>query len=216
MNKTSRSPFKNTKQVVAFIFFLCLIPCTALAADPDNQGRGFIEPKVYMMGAVGNSNITSPIYNYGAEFGFFATNNIDLGVELLGVYFQQHQHNPGNLANIGGLYSALYGTPVSPGTNTTAGTDGVGGNAVANWHFFQTDKGSGFVGVGLGYFGFSNITPINGTSQTALAENVDLGFTANITDNVFLKMTGRYQHFGEYSDKGLDTLGGSLGFTFMF
>jgi len=187
-----------------------------LAAGSDNQGKVFVEPKVYMMGALGNSNITSPIYQYGAEFGFFATNNIDLGVEILGMYFQQHMHNPGNLANVGGLYSALYGMPVSAGANSTGSTQGGGGNAVVNWHFFQTDRASAFAGIGLGYFGFDNVTPVNGNSQSAFAQNLDLGFTANLTDNLLFKLTGRYQHMGEYSDKGLNTMGGSVGFAFMF
>ena len=70
-----------------------------------------------------------------------------------------------------------------------------------------------------GALGILTITPSEGAIIAAdiasKAAPVDIGFLVNMTQNVALEVTGRYQRIG-FTGQGLDTWGGHAGIRFTF
>lgn len=157
-------------------------------------GTFYLEPKV---GLYANSNDRiSSMFTYGAEVGYFVADGFSLGFEALGYVVTQKR------------------TPWSGNGNyeTVNAFSPIG---MVRYHFINDETLSVFAGIGLGGF-FSEVrVPRNGNTSN-LTEVGELGFNVFLTENVSMQVAGRYQHIGQFSNKGADNWGGNLAVKYVF
>jgi hypothetical protein len=185
----------------------------------DVAGTGYIAPKAEVLGVLNNkagSNVNSPMFNYGAEAGFNVTNDVSVGVDVLGTSLSQHTHNPVALNNAAATNTATLGVPVGTAPNRWNTVSGIGGDGVLNWRFWNTDGFGLYTGLNAGLTGFDHVTPVNSGTSLLFEEGAKLGFTARLTDALDLDTAAKFNHYGEFSDKGLNGLGGSFDLKYHF
>lgn len=183
------------KNVIIFGALMAFCLSAALAqAKTTEAGTFYLTPKVGMYGST-NKNISS-MFTYGGEAGFFVIDGLSLGVEALGYVIYQKK------------------IPLSSAT-TYEYVNAFSPIVMARYHFMLSDKASIFGGIGLGGF-FSGVkVPRNGYTSN-LTEVGEVGFDFAVTDMISLQLAGRYQHIGDFSNKGSDNLGGNFGVKFAF
>lgn len=169
--------------------------CAALAhAGGTTAGTVYLEPKVGMY-ANSSKNISS-MFSYGAEAGYFFVDAFSLGLEGLGYSVTQKRY------------------PYS-GATTYENVGAFSPIAWARYHFISDEKFSVFAGLGLGGF-FSGVNiPRNGFTSN-MTEAAEVGFNVFLVNSLSLQLAGRYQHIGEFSDKGSDNWGGNLALKYGF
>ena len=181
----------------ALIFGMLLAFCLSAGlaqAKSIEAGTFYVTPKVGMYGNT-NSRISS-MFTYGAEAGYFVIDGLSLGVEALG-YVVTQKRTPGGRGSAYETVNAF--SPIG----------------ILRYHFALSDKASVFAGVGLGGF-FSGVKiPRNGYTSN-LTEIGEVGVDFALSDNVSLQLAGRYQHIGEFSNKGADNFGGNFGVKITF
>lgn len=160
-----------------------------------DAGTVYVEPKV---GLYANSNDRiSSMFSYGVEGGFFVADGFSLGVEALGYVITQ-KRNPWWSGN------ANYET-----------VNAFSPIVMARYHFINQEKFSLFGGIGLGGF-FSEVkVPRNGYSSN-LTEVGEVGMNVFLSDAISLQVAGRYQHIGDFNNKGADNWGGNLAVKYAF
>ncbi|WP_243368321.1 outer membrane beta-barrel protein [Fundidesulfovibrio soli] len=169
--------------------------CSALAhAGGTTAGTVYLEPKVGMY-ANSSKNISS-MFSYGAEAGYFFVDGFALGLEGLG-------------------YSVTQKRYPTTAVNTYENVGAFSPIAWARYHFISDEKVSVFAGLGLGGF-FSGVNvPRNGFTSN-MTEAAEVGFNVYLVNALSMQLAGRYQHIGEFSDKGSDNWGGNLALKYGF
>lgn len=183
------------RTLVLGLVLACGLSAGLAQAKTLEAGTFYLEPKV---GIYGNSNSRiSSMFSYGAEAGYFFIDGLSVGFEGLGYVITQ-KRNPQWSGN--GNYETV--SAFSP----------IG---IVRYHFINEDKFSVFAGVGLGGF-FSQVkVPRNGYYNN-LTEVVEAGMNVFLTDHASIQLAGRWQHIGEFSNKGSDNWGGNLAFKYAF
>lgn len=164
------------------------------AAKTLDAGTVYIEPKV---GLYANSNDRiSSMFSYGGELGYFVVDGFSVGFEALGYVITQKRTAWGGNGN----YETVNAfSPI----------------AMLRYHFVNDEKFGVFAGIGLGGF-FSGVpVPRNGYTSN-LTEVAEVGFDVFLTNNVSMQLAGRYQHIGDFSNKGADNWGGNLAIKYAF
>jgi len=182
------------KKGILGTLILAVVMAAGLAqAKSLDAGTVYLEPKA---GFYGNSNHNvSSVFTYGGEVGFFAIPDLSIGAEVLGYSIEQKK---------------------SGSTQTNANTiGGVGASAILRYYFVDAQPVSLFGGIGLGALFADQKIPHNG-SDTLFSQLAEVGLNVFVADPVSLQLAGRWQHFGDYSDKGLDNWGGNLAIKFVF
>jgi hypothetical protein len=174
------------------------LPLGAALAQEYTQGTAYVEPRGGVYGST-NSNV-HVMGTYGGAAGYYVMDGVAVEAEGLGYAVDQDVSR----ANALGQKSTH---------EETTGAVGVAG--MARWNFVRTPKGTLFVGAGGGGLFADKEVPTGGSKQSGLGQ-ADLGGTLGLSKNVSLRASGRYQHVGEFSDKGLDNLGGHLGLKISF
>ncbi len=175
---------------------LLLLAGPAMAQDY-TQGTTYLEPRGGIYGTT-NKNVKI-IGTYGGAAGYYVADGVALEAEGLGYAVDQ---------------TVKRATPLGVSSKDET-TSAVGVAGMARWNFVRTSQGTLFAGVGGGGVFADKETPYNGARQSG-AGQADLGASVALSKNVSLKAAGRYQHLGEFSDKGLDSLGGNLGLKISF
>ena len=214
MKRTLASSFLAILAILAIAACIAASSGQSLAADESGSG-GYIAPKTEVLG-VFNNKVNSPMVNYGAEAGVNLSNNVSLGVDVLGTYMSQRTHNPVGLNNNALTNSAVMGGPVSVASNPWQSTNGLGGDGLINWSFYKTDNFGLYTGLNLGFTAFDHVTPANSGASFLFKEGAKLGFTARLTESLDLDTAAKFDHLGEFSDKGLNGLGGSFDLKYHF
>lgn len=183
------------KQIlVAAIVGVFAMGATLAHAAGYTAGTAYLTPKVGIY-ANSSKNISS-MFSYGAEGGFFVVDGFSLGLEALGYSVTQKRYPVNSL-------------------NTYENVGAFSPIAFARYHFITDEKFSAFAGLGLGGF-FSEVNiPRNGFKSN-MTEAVEAGFNVFLANALSLQLAGRYQHIGEFSDKGSDNWGGNLGLRYGF
>ena len=159
-----------------------------------DAGTVYLEPKV---GIYGNSNNRiSSMFTYGGEFGYFVADGLSIGIEGLGYVITQ-KRSPWMFGKTDQTVHAF--SPI----------------VMLRYHFVNQDRFSMFGGFGVGGFFAQKAVPYNGYASS-LTEAVELGMNVFLTDNVSLQLAGRWQHIGEFSDKGSDNFGGNFAVKYAF
>jgi len=166
-------------------------------AKSTEAGTFYLTPKVGMYGNT-NKNISS-MFTYGGEAGYFLVDGLSLGVEGLGYVIYQKRIP---LSAISTSANHEYVNAFSP-------------IAIARYHYMLSDKASVYGGIGLGGFFSGEKVPRNGYTSN-FTEVGEIGFEMGLTDLISLQLAGRYQHIGEFNDKGSDNFGGNFGVKFAF
>ena len=188
--------FLKKSLVFGALLAFCLTAGVAQAKTTE-AGTFYLTPKVGMYGST-NKNISS-MFTYGAEAGFFVIDGLSLGVEALGyVIYQKRKPNAFLSSNSNYEYANAF-SPI----------------AIARYHYMLSDKASVFGGIGLGGF-FSDVkVPRNGYTSN-FTEVGEIGFDFALTEMVSLQLAARYQHIGDFSNKGSDNFGGNFGVKIAF
>jgi len=188
------------KRAVASVAAACalLVQAGAGVAQEYTQGTSYIEPRGGVYGST-NPNV-NVIGAYGGAAGHYVADGVALEAEGLGYAVDQKTKQP-------------TATGLATKEETTSA---VGVSAMARWNFVRTPKGTLFVGAGGGgIFSSDKEIPYNGSKQAG-AGQADLGASVALGKNVSLKAAGRYQHVGEFSDRGLENFGGNVGLKISF
>jgi hypothetical protein len=167
------------------------------AAQEYTQGTSYIEPRGGVYGTT-NKNV-NVIGTYGGAAGHYLADGVAIEAEGLGYAVDQ---------------TTRKATPLGLSSKEET-TNAVGVAAMARWNFVRTPTGTLFVGAGGGGVFADKELPYNGSKQSG-AGQADVGASVALAKNVSLKAAGRYQHLGSFSDKGLDSLGGNVGFKISF
>jgi len=179
-------------------FFITLTLAVVMAAGLAqakslDAGTVYLEPKV---GFYANSNShVSSVFTYGGEAGYFVAPQLSLGAEVLGYSIEQKKSS------------------TTQSNGDTIG--GVGASAILRYHFVDTQSMSLFGGIGLGGLFADQKVPYNG-HESLFSQLAEVGFNVFLADPVSFQIAGRWQHFGEYSNKGLDNWGGNAAIKFVF
>jgi outer membrane protein W len=182
------------RSLVFGLMFALGLCATVASAKTLDAGTLYIEPKV---GLYANSNTRiSSMFSYGGEVGYFVADGFSLGFEALGYVVTQKRTRFGGNGN----YETVNAfSPI----------------VMARYHFVNEERFNAFVGIGLGGF-FSGVpVPRNGYSSN-LTEVGEVGFNVALTNNVSMQLAGRYQHIGDFDNKGADNWGGNLAFKYAF
>ncbi|OLN29572.1 hypothetical protein DVDV_1084 [Desulfovibrio sp. DV] len=177
--------------------------CTVLVqagwalAQEYTQGTSYVEPRGGVYGTT-NKNV-GVVGTYGGAVGHYVADGVAVEAEGLGYAVDQ---------------TTKKATPLGVSSKEET-NNAVGVAAMARWNFVRTPKGTLFVGAGGGGVFADKELPYNGSKQSG-AGQADVGASVALAKNVSLKAAGRYQHLGSMSDKGLDSLGGNLGFKISF
>ncbi|MEA4857160.1 MAG: hypothetical protein AAGU21_08695 [Solidesulfovibrio sp.] len=167
------------------------------SAQEYTKGTSYIEPRggVY---ATTNPNV-DVVGTYGGAAGHYVMDGVALEAEGLGYAVDQKVKRTTSLGE----------------ATTTESNNAVGVAGMAKWNFMRTPKGTMFVGAGGGGVFAEKELPHNGQKQSGMGQ-ADLGGSVALGRNVSLRVAGRYQHLGSFSDKGLDSLGGNVGLKISF
>lgn len=166
-------------------------------AQEYTKGTTYIEPRGGVYGTT-NSKV-QVMGTYGGAAGYYVMDGVAVEAEGLGYSVRQ---------------DVSRATALGRSTHEeTTGAVGVAG--MAKWNFVRTQKGTLFVGAGGGGLFADKAVPTGGSKQSGLGQ-ADFGGTLGLSKNVSLRASGRYQHVGEFSDKGLDSLGGHIGLKISF
>jgi hypothetical protein len=166
-------------------------------AQEYTKGTAYVEPRGGVYGTTNKK--VHLVGTYGGAAGYYVLDGV--AVEAEGLGYSVGQDVPRATALGRGNHEE------------TTGAVGVAG--MARWNFVRTPKGTLFMGVGGGGLFADSAVPASGAKQSGLGQ-ADLGGTVGLSNNVSLRASGRYQHLGEFSDKGLDSLGGHLGLKVSF
>jgi len=180
------------------VFFVTLLMAAVMTAGLAqakalDAGTVYLEPKV---GFYGNSNShISSMFTYGGELGYFVIPDLSIGAEVLGYSIDQKRHS----------FSETNGNNVG----------GIGVSGILRYHFVDTQTLSMFGGIGLGALFADAKLPYNG-SESLFSQLAEVGLNVFLADPVSLQVAGRWQHYGEYSSKGLNSWGGNVAIKFVF
>lgn len=166
-------------------------------AQEYTKGTAYVEPRGGVYGAT-NKKVHA-VGSYGGALGYYVADGVALEAEGLG-------------------YAVGQDVPraTAVGRSTTEKTTGaVGVAGMARWNFVRTSKGTLFVGAGGGEMFADQAVPSGGHRNSGLGQ-ADLGGTVGLTKDVSVRAAGRFQHVGDFSDKGLDCLGGHVGLKISF
>ena len=167
-------------------------------AQEYTRGSAYVEPRGGVYGTT-NSKVHL-VGTYGGAAGYYVLDGVAVEGEALGYAVGQDVPRPSALGR-------------STSHEETTGAVGVAG--MARWDFVRTPKGTLFVGAGGGGLFADKAVPSGGSRQSGLGQ-ADIGGTVGLSKNVSLRASGRFQHVGEFSDKGVDSLGGHLGLKISF
>ena len=187
------------KRAIASVAAACalLVQAGTSPAQEYTQGTSYVEPRGGVYGST-NRNV-KVIGTYGGAAGHYVADGVALEAEGLGYAVDQNTKRP-----------------TATGESSKEDTvNAVGVSGMARWNFVRTPKGTLFVGAGGGGIFSDKPVPYNG-SKSAGAGQADLGASVTLGKNVSLRAAGRYQHVGEFSDKGLENLGGNVGLKISF
>ena len=183
------------RKTLPLALILAILSLAGLAqAKTMTAGTFYLEPKV---GFYGNSNDRiSSMFSYGGEAGYFMLDGLSFGFEALGYVITQKRSRFG----LGSNYETV-------GAFSPIG--------LFRYHFINEDRFNMFAGLGLGGFFSEVAVPRNGYTSN-LTEVAEVGMNVFVTDNLSVQVAGRWQHIGEFSNKGADNWGGNLSFKYSF
>ena len=185
-----------TTLAAAALSLLSLMPASVRAQE-DAQGTTYVEPRGGVYGST-NKRVTV-MGTYGGAAGYYGADGVALEAEGTGMAVQQQKRRA---------------TPLGPASHQeTANAASVAG--MARWNFVRTKQGTLFVGVGGGGVFADRDLPSNGSRQSGSSQ-ADLGGSLAISKDVSLKVAGRYQQIGDFSDRGAGMVGGNLGLKISF
>lgn len=175
------------------VFLVCGLSAGLAQARNLDAGTIYVEPKV---GFYGNSSPRiGSMFTYGAEAGYFLADGFSMGIEALGYVITQRSHRSG-----GGPYETVNAfSPI----------------AIARYHFINEQRYSVFAGAGIGGFFSGQRVPRNGYYSN-LTEVAEVGANVALKDNLYLQAAARWQHIGEFTEKGADNWGGNVSLKFTF
>ena len=190
----------NAKKILVLLMAVCIglavLPARSFAIG--EAGTMYAQPEFGFYGV--SQNRVSSVINFGASGGYFITDGLSIGAEALAYSFNQYRD---------GVYRS--GFDYNPWA--------FGFNGLIRFYPVRTDSVAFFIGSGLGGLFSSERIPYysnGGRGEYAnLTLPVDIGFLVNMTQNVALEVTGRYQRIG-FTGQGLDTWGGHAGIRFTF
>ncbi|KHK04475.1 outer membrane beta-barrel protein [Desulfovibrio sp. TomC] len=186
------------KLAITLIAACAVLAQTGLAlAQEYTQGTSYVEPRGGVYGTT-NKNV-GVVGTYGGAAGHYIADGVAIEAEGLGYAVDQTTKTATPL-----------GVSSKQETNNATGIA-----AMARWNFVRTPKGTLFVGAGGGGVFADKDLPYNGSKQSG-AGQADVGASVALAKNVSLKAAGRYQHLGSFSDNGMDSLGGNVGFKISF
>jgi hypothetical protein len=186
------------KRLAATCAACILLTCSGGASAQEyTKGTSYVEPRGGVYGTT-NPNV-GVIGTYGGAAGHYVADGVALEAEGLGYVVDQQEKKV---------------TPQGLATKNET-NNAVGVAAMAKWNFMRTPKGTLFVGAGGGGVFADRELPYNGEKNSGMGQ-ADLGGTVALGKNVSLRASGRYQHLGSFSDKGLDSLGGNVGLKISF
>lgn len=189
------------KRMLLILTGACLILAASagwVLAQNYPAGTFNIEPRFGMFGTT-NKRVNS-IWTYGAAAGAFITDNLALELEGMGASVDQMR--PIRYAN--GSTDEFHRT-----------SNAFASNLNLRWHFVNSSQGSMFVGAGVGGMWADYRVPYNGF-ESSVTENCELGATLALGQHMSLKGAFRYWHIGQFSDQGVNALGGTLGLNISF
>lgn len=175
---------------------LCVFPGSALGQEY-TKGTSYIEPRGGVYGTT-NPNV-GVVGTYGGAVGHYVMDGVAVEAEGLGYAVDQTKKTS---------------TPLGQASKNET-NNAVGVAAMTKWNFVRTPKGTLFVGAGGGGVFAEKDLPYNGQKNSGMGQ-ADLGGTVALGKNVSLRAAGRFQHLGSFDDKGLDSLGGNVGFKISF
>jgi hypothetical protein len=174
-----------------------LVQVSAAPAQQYTKGTTYIEPRGGVYGTT-NPNVNT-MGTYGGAAGYYIVDGVAVEAEGLGYSVDQTTKRP-----------TPYGMAAREDTSNAVGVSGM-----TRWDFVRTNQGTLYLGAGGGGLFADKQLPYNGSKQSGTGQ-ADLGASAALSKNVSLKVAGRYQHIGAFSDKGVDGLGGNLGLKISF
>ena len=174
-----------------------MLQAATAVAQEYTQGTSYIEPRGGVYGTT-NKNV-KVIGTYGGAAGHYVADGVALEAEGLGYAVDQ---------------TTKKATPLGEASSETT-NNAVGVAGMARWNFVRTPTGTLSVAAGGGGVFADKALPYNGSEQSGIGQT-ELGASVALGKNVSLKAAGRYQHLGSFSDKGLDSLGGNVGFKINF
>ncbi|MHC1710535.1 MAG: hypothetical protein AB9872_00025 [Solidesulfovibrio sp.] len=182
------------KSAMAIVAASCalLFQVGAAPAQQYTKGTTYLEPRGGVYGTT-NPNVNL-MGTYGGAAGYYIVDGVAVEAEGLGYAVDQTTKRP-----------TAYGMASKEDTTNAVGVAGM-----ARWDFVRTNKGTLYLGAGGGGLFADKALPYNGSKQSGTGQ-ADLGASAALSKTVSLKVAGRYQHIGAFSDKGVDGLGGNLG-----
>lgn len=157
------------------------------------QGTIYFEPRGSAYGT--SNNQVGFIGTYGAGLGYFMFNNFALELEGLGYAVNQNR--------VIGVLNRDY-----PAAGIGAGVNG-------RWHFVATNQATLFIGAGLGGLWADRPVPYDG-NQNTMTENAEIGATLALSSMLQVKLGAKYLHIGEFSSRGVNAFGGTLGLNVSF
>lgn len=160
-----------------------------------DAGTFYLEPKVGFYGSF-NDRISS-MFTYGGEAGYFVADGLSMGVEGLGYVITQ-KRSPW-------MFSGKNDETVHAFSPIM----------MLRYHFVNLEQFSAFGGFGVGGFFAQTRVPYNGYSSS-LTEALEVGMNVFLSNNVSLQLAGRWQHIGEFSEKGSNNLGGNFAVKYAF
>jgi len=182
------------KSLVLALFLAVGLTAGLAQAKTLDAGTAYLEPK---FGVYSNANPRiGSMLTYGGELGYFVVPDVSVGGEVLGYSINQRK-NPNSLSN----------------TWENVGAFGV--NGILRYHFVDGQTYSFFGGLGLGAMFAESKVPRNGY-DSSFSQLAEVGANVFVVDSVSLQLAGRWQHFGEYSNKGSDNWGGNVAVKFIF
>ena len=189
------------KRLLLILTGACLILAASagwVLAQNYPAGTFNFEPRVGLFGTTHKR--VNTIWTYGAAAGACITDNLALELEGMGVNVDQTR--PYRYAN--GTTDEMHRT-----------ANGFASNLNLRWHFVNSAQASMFVGAGLGGLWADSQVPYNGF-ESSVTENCELGATLALGQHMSLKGAFRYWHIGQFSNQGVNALGGTLGLNFSF